>query len=64
MKEYSEKLSKSGEDISKSVTELINKALEKMNVPTKDEVKKLEKKLANLSTRIKKLEESSQSKES
>ncbi len=63
VKECSEKLSKSEEDISKSITELINKTLEKVNITTKDDVKKLEKKLTNLSSRVKKLEESSQAKE-
>jgi polyhydroxyalkanoate synthesis regulator phasin len=59
LKECSDKVSKSGEDISKSMSELINKALEKMNIPTREEVEKLSKKVTALTTRIKKLEESS-----
>ncbi len=64
IKEYSAKASKSGEDISKSVTDIINKALEKMNIPTRDEVEKLSRKLTALSARIKKLEEPAPDKES
>jgi polyhydroxyalkanoate synthesis regulator phasin len=64
IKEYSEKASKSGEDISKGLTEIINKTLEKMNIPTRDEVEKLSRKLTALSSRIKKLEESAPDRES
>ncbi len=63
VKECSEKVSKSGEDISRSITELINKTLEKMNIPSRDEVEKLSRKITSLSARIKKLEESAQTKE-
>ncbi|MEW6602851.1 MAG: phasin family protein [Nitrospirota bacterium] len=63
VKEYSAKASKSGEDISKSVSEIINKALEKMNIPTRDEVEKLSRKITALSARIKKLEESAPDRE-
>jgi len=59
LKECSDKVSKSGEDISKSMSELINKTLEKMNIPTREEVEKLSKKVTALTTRVKKLEESS-----
>ena len=57
VKECSEKVNKSGEDISKTITELVNKTLEKMNIPTRDEVEKLNKKITSLSSRVKKLEE-------
>jgi polyhydroxyalkanoate synthesis regulator phasin len=63
VKECSEKVTKSGEEVSKSISDLINKSLEKMNIPTKDEVEKLQKKITALSTRVKKLEESSQVRE-
>jgi polyhydroxyalkanoate synthesis regulator phasin len=59
LKECSDKVSKSGEDISKSMSELINKTLEKMNIPTREEVEKLSKKVSALTTRVKKLEEPS-----
>ena len=57
VKECSEKVNKSGEDISKTITELVNKTLEKMNIPTRDEVEKLNKKITSLSARVKKLED-------
>lgn len=63
VKECSEKVSKSGDELSKTVSELINKTLEKINIPTRDEVEKLQKKMIVLSARIKKLEEASESKE-
>ncbi|MBI5740607.1 MAG: phasin family protein [Nitrospirae bacterium] len=56
VKEWSEKAGKTGDDISKSMTDLINSTLEKMNIPTKEEVEKLERKVTALSARVKKLE--------
>lgn len=58
VKECSVKVGKTGEDLNKGMTELINKTLEKMNIPTRDEVEKLSKKVSTLSSRIKKLEDS------
>lgn len=60
VKECSEKVTKTGEDFSRTISELIDKALEKMNIPERDEVEKLSKKLTALAARVKKLEESSQ----
>ncbi len=59
VKECTEKVTKSGDDISKSVSELISKTLEKMNIPTRSEVEELKKKLKSLSSKVKKLEETS-----
>ncbi len=59
VKECTEKVTKSGEDISKSVSELIGKTLEKMNIPTRNEVEELKKKLKSLSSKVKKLEATS-----
>ncbi len=59
VKECTEKVTKSGDDISKSVLELIGKTLEKMNIPTRNEVEELKKKLKSLSSKVKKLEETS-----
>jgi polyhydroxyalkanoate synthesis regulator phasin len=59
VKEWSDKMTKSGEDLGKSLTELIQKTLEKMNIPTKADYDKLNRKVQSLSARIKKLEESS-----
>jgi len=63
VKEWSEKVGKSGDDLGKSITELVNKTLEKMNMPTRSEVEKLNKKLQSVSARLKKLEESIHGKE-
>jgi len=59
VKEWSDKAGKTGDDISKNITDIINKTLEKMNIPTRDEVEKLERKVTALSARVKKLEGSS-----
>jgi len=56
VKEWSDKASKTGEDVTKNITSLIDKTLEKMNIPTREEVAKLEKKLTALAARVKKLE--------
>ncbi len=58
VKECSEKVSKSSDEFNKGMTDLVNKALEKINISTRDEVDKLKKKVTALSSRIKKLEES------
>lgn len=63
VKEWSDKAGRSGDDLIKSITELINKTLEKMNIPTRSEVEKINKKLQSLSTKVKKLEESMHSEE-
>jgi polyhydroxyalkanoate synthesis regulator phasin len=59
LREYSEKVSKTGDEINKTVSELIDRALEKLNIPTRDELEKLNKKVTSLSSKVKKLEESS-----
>ncbi|RJQ17935.1 MAG: hypothetical protein C4560_08035 [Nitrospiraceae bacterium] len=56
VKEWSDKAGKTGDDISNSMSELINKTLEKMNIPARDEVEKLERKVTALTARVKKLE--------
>ena len=56
VKEWSEKAEKSTEGFSKNFSEILTKTLDKMNLPTKDDIEKLNKKVQNLSTRIKKLE--------
>ena len=58
VKEYTEKAGKTGEEINKSVSELISKVLEKMNISERDDIEKLNRKVAALSARIKKLEDS------
>ncbi len=61
VKEFTEKAEKSSDELSKTVTELITKTLERMNLPTKDDIDGLNKKIKALSTRVKKLEEASES---
>ena len=58
VRECSEKVSKTGDEINKTVSDLIDKALEKMNIPTREEVDKLNKKITTLSAKIKKIEQS------
>jgi len=57
VKEWSEKVDKNTEDISKSLNELVQKALDKMSLPSKDEISKLNEQVNSLSERVKKLEE-------
>ena len=59
VRECTEKVTKSGEDVSKIISELIGKTLEKMNIPARNEVEELKKKLKSLSSKVKKLEETS-----
>ena len=57
VKEWAEKVDKNTEEMSKSLNELVQKALEKMSLPSKDEIAKLNEQVNALSERIKKLEE-------
>ncbi len=57
VKEWSEKADKNVEDISKSMNDLVQKTLEKMSLPTKDEIAKLREQVDVLSARLKKMEE-------
>lgn len=56
VKEWTEKADKSTSDLSKSISELVSRTLEKMNIPTRDDIDALNKKIQSLSVRIKKLE--------
>lgn len=56
VKEWTEKADKSTFDLNKNLSEIISKTLEKMNIPTKEEYDRLEKRVQNLSARIRKLE--------
>jgi polyhydroxyalkanoate synthesis regulator phasin len=57
VKEMAEKADKGTEDLSKTFSELITKTLDKMNLPTRDDFEKINKKINSLSAKIKKLEE-------
>lgn len=59
VRECTEKVSRTGDEINRTVSDLIDRALEKMNIPTRDEVDKLNKKITTLSAKIKKIEQSS-----
>lgn len=63
IREWSDKADKTGKDLSKSIVDLVEKLLEKMNIPTRDEVEKLQRKVQSLSARVKKLEEAMPSEE-
>ncbi len=56
MKEWTEKADKSTEQFSKSLSDIISKTMEKMAIPSKDDIEKLNKKIQALSARVKKLE--------
>ena len=58
VKECSQKIGRTGDELNKGMSELIDKTLEKMNIPTRAEVDKLNKKVTALSSRLKKLEDS------
>jgi polyhydroxyalkanoate synthesis regulator phasin len=57
VKEWTDKAQKSTSDLNKTLSDLITKTMEKMNIPTKDDFDRLNKKVQSLSSRIKKLEE-------
>lgn len=57
VKEWTEKAEKSSDELSKSISDVLNKTLEKMNLPTRDDLDDLNKKIKAISTRLKKLEE-------
>jgi len=56
VKEWSEKANKSTEEMNKTLSEIITRAIEKMNLATRDDIEKVNKKLHTLSGRVKKLE--------
>ena len=56
VKEWTERAGKGTSELTKGVSELVIKTLEKMNIPTKEDIEKLNKKIQSLSARVKKLE--------
>ena len=56
IKEWSEKAEKGTDQFTKNFSDIFTKTMEKMNLPTRDDIEKLNKKVQNLSGRIKKLE--------
>lgn len=64
VKEWTDKVGKTGDNLGQSISELINRTLEKMNVPTRDEIEALDRKIKSLSAKVRKLEDSSGPRES
>jgi polyhydroxyalkanoate synthesis regulator phasin len=58
IKEWSKKAGKTKEEFDKNITDLVKKALEKINIPTRSDIEELNKKVKSLSARVKKLEKS------
>lgn len=56
VKTWTEKAGKRREDLGKSLSELISKTLDKMNLPTKDDIEKLNKKIESLSKKLEGME--------
>jgi len=56
LKEWTEKADKTSEQLSKNISELVAMTLEKMNLPTKDDIEKLNKEILSLSDRLSKFE--------
>ncbi len=60
LKEWSERAEKTSEEITNTISDIVTRTLEKMNLPTREDVEELNKKIKTLSARIKKLEETLQ----
>jgi len=56
VKEWSEKAEKNTEDISSSLNDLLKKAVERMKIPSQEDIDNLKEKITDLSARVKKLE--------
>ncbi len=56
VKEWASKAEESTKDIDKKIKDAIGGAFDKLNIPSKDDFEKIEKKLQNLSSRLRKLE--------
>jgi polyhydroxyalkanoate synthesis regulator phasin len=56
LKEWTEEAGKTSEQISKNISEIITRTLRKMNLPTKDDIEKLNKEIQSLSNKLKKLQ--------
>lgn len=58
VKEWAETADKSTEQLSKNLSDIFAKTMEKMNLPAKDDIEKLNSRLQELSSRLEKLEAS------
>ena len=57
VKEWTEKAEKNTEDISNSLNDLLKKTIDKMKLPSKEDIDKISEEISLLTERIKKLEE-------
>ncbi|MBI5848427.1 MAG: phasin family protein [Nitrospirae bacterium] len=57
VKEWTEKAEKNTEDISNSLNDLLKKTIDKMKLPSKEDLDKMNEQISALTERIKKLEE-------
>jgi BMFP domain-containing protein YqiC len=56
VKEWASKAEESTRDIDKKIKDAIGGAFDRLNIPSKDDFEKMEKKLQNISSRLRKLE--------
>ncbi|MDA8173135.1 MAG: phasin family protein [Nitrospiraceae bacterium] len=56
VKEWTSIAEKSTGEVSKSINEMVEKAMRKMNLPTADDIERLNRKVQSLSVRVKRLE--------
>lgn len=56
VKEWAAKAEESTKDIDRRIKDAISSAFERLNIPTRDELEKIEKKLQTISARLRKLE--------
>jgi polyhydroxyalkanoate synthesis regulator phasin len=63
IRELTERVEKSSDDLTKSISELITKSLERMNLPTRHDIESLNRKVRALTVRVKKLEEAAEKSE-
>lgn len=61
VKEWTERADKGTCDLNKNLSELMSKTLEKMNIPTKEELELLKNQVQEISTRVRRLEDTAQS---
>jgi polyhydroxyalkanoate synthesis regulator phasin len=56
VKEWASKAEESRKDLDNKIKDAMTAAMEKLNIPTRDDIEKMEKKLQNISARLTKLE--------
>ncbi len=57
VKEWAEMAEKNTSEMGRLISEVVTKTMEKMSIPTRDDMESLNKKIENLSARVKSLEE-------